>query len=87
MAVPHRNNVTARTAPGPDDDNHSVAEKAGADLANFAIVEAVVVTVSPENTFSASTAKSSPSMRKGPRPLGGIEGRLHAYLRNYINEV
>jgi hypothetical protein len=42
MAVPHRDNLAARAALGPYDHDHPVVEKAGADLANLAVVKPFV---------------------------------------------
>src|SRR5882724_6038061 len=78
MAVPHRNNAAAGAALSPYDHDHSAIEEAGADPANLAVIKPVVdhrYRV-PENTLSASTAKSRPRCAIVHSRLAGTKASL-----------
>jgi len=68
MTIPHRDDVPARTARGPDDHDHSPTKKSGSDVSNLAIVESVIdhrhghAGKHPVGVHSEIDA----SMRKGP---------------------
>jgi hypothetical protein len=89
MTVPHRNNVAAGAALGPYDDDHSTVEEAGTDPANLAILKPIVgrrYRVAGKHFLGVHREIETP-VRNGPVALGGVEGRFHAYLRNYIIDL
>jgi hypothetical protein len=85
MAVPHRNDVTARAALSPYDYDHSAIEEAGADPTNLAVIKPLVdhrYRVPGKHLLGVNREIETP-MCDRPIALGGVEGRFHAYLSNY----
>jgi hypothetical protein len=86
MAVPHRNDVAARAALSPYDHDHSAIEETGADPANLAVIEPVVDhrhRLAGKHFLGVNREIETP-MGDRPLALGGVEGRFHAFLCNYI---
>jgi hypothetical protein len=86
MTVPHRDDVAARAALGPYDDDHSAVEETGADPADLVVVEPIVDhrhRVAGKHPLGVNREIETP-MRQGPIALGWVEGRFHRPLCNYI---
>jgi hypothetical protein len=80
MAVPHRDDVTAGAALGPNDHHHSAIEESGADPTNFAVVKPVVRDRhrdAGKHLFGIDREIDT-TMLERPIPLGRIVGRFHA---------
>jgi hypothetical protein len=81
--------VAARAALSPYDHDHSVIEETGTDPANLAVVKPVIEDshrLAGKYLFGIDREIEAP-MRKSPIALGGVEGRLHAQLGNYIIRI
>jgi hypothetical protein len=86
MAVPHRNDVAARAALSPYDHDHSAIEETGADPANLAVIKPVIdhrYRVTGKHLLRINSEIETPMCDRS-LALGGVEGRFHACLRNYI---
>jgi hypothetical protein len=78
--------VAARAALSPYDHDHSTIEEASADPANLAVIKPVVDHryCVPGKHFLGVNREIETPMCDRPFALGGVEGRFHAYLCNYI---
>ena len=78
--------MTARAALSPYDYDHSAIEEAGGDPANLAVIKPVVDHCYrvPGKHFLGVNREIEIPMCDRPLALGGVEGRFHACLCNYI---
>jgi hypothetical protein len=85
MAVPHRNDVTVRTALGPDENHHSAIQQPSGDqahLAHIGLFAGPGGMIALEHPRRIGEIKSP--MDEGRVALGGVESDCHGIIVNTI---
>jgi hypothetical protein len=85
MAVPHRNDVTVRTALGPDENHHSAIQPSCGDHAHVAQIG---LFAGPSGMIALEYPRRigeiKPAMGEGSVALGGVESDFHGINVNTI---